>query len=30
LSLGNTSLSIVDMRNGHPRILLVNDLCHLE
>jgi broad specificity phosphatase PhoE len=29
-SLGNTSLSVVEIRNGRPRILLVNDLCHLE
>lgn len=27
--LGNTSLSIVEIQNGRPRILLVNDLCHL-
>jgi broad specificity phosphatase PhoE len=29
-SLGNTSLSVVEIRDGRPRILLVNDLCHLE
>jgi len=29
-SLGNTSLSIVAFQNGRPRILLANDLCHLE
>lgn len=29
-SLGNTSLSIVEFQNGRPRILLANDLCHLE
>ncbi len=28
--LGNTSLSIVEIQDGRPRILLVNDLCHLD
>ncbi len=28
--LGNTSLSVVEFDAGHPRILLVNDMCHLE
>lgn len=28
--LGNTSLSIVELENGRPRISLVNDLCHLD
>lgn len=28
--LGNTSLSMVEMQDGRPRILLVNDLCHLD
>jgi broad specificity phosphatase PhoE len=27
--LGNTSLSMVELLAGRPRILLVNDLCHL-
>jgi probable phosphoglycerate mutase len=27
---GNTSLSIIEFQDGRPRILLVNDLCHLE
>ncbi len=29
-SLGNTSLSIVEMHDSRPRILLVNDMCHLD
>jgi broad specificity phosphatase PhoE len=29
-SFGNTSLSMVEIRDGRPRILLVNDLCHLD
>lgn len=28
--LGNTSLSVVEVQDGRPRILLVNDSCHLE
>ena len=28
--LGNTSLSIVELHNGQPRISLVNDTCHLD
>jgi broad specificity phosphatase PhoE len=28
--LGNTSLSVVELRGGRPRIALVNDLCHLD
>ncbi len=28
--LGNTSFSVVEIDAGRPRILLVNDLCHLE
>jgi probable phosphoglycerate mutase len=29
--LGNTSLSIVELeKSGRPRILLVNDMCHLD
>jgi broad specificity phosphatase PhoE len=27
--LGNTSLSVVEIQDGRPRILLINDLCHL-
>ncbi len=27
--LGNTSLSMVEIQDGRPRILLINDLCHL-
>lgn len=29
-SFGNTSLSTIEIRDGRPRILLVNDLCHLD
>lgn len=29
-SFGNTSLSVVEIRDGRPRIMLVNDLCHLD
>ena len=29
-SFGNTSLSMIELRDGRPRILLVNDLCHLD
>jgi broad specificity phosphatase PhoE len=28
--LGNTSLSMIELHGGRPRILLVNDLCHLD
>jgi len=28
--LGNTSLSMIELLGGRPRILLVNDLCHLD
>jgi broad specificity phosphatase PhoE len=28
--LGNTSLSMIELLDGRPRILLVNDLCHLD
>ena len=28
--LGNTSLSIVELERGRPRISLINDLCHLD
>jgi broad specificity phosphatase PhoE len=28
--LGNTSLSMIELQDGRPRILLVNDLCHLD
>jgi probable phosphoglycerate mutase len=28
--LGNSSLSIVEIRDGRPRISLVNDICHLD
>jgi len=28
--LGNTSLSIVELYDGRPRISLVNDMCHLD
>lgn len=27
---GNTSLSVVEIRDCRPRIVLVNDMCHLE
>jgi probable phosphoglycerate mutase len=29
-SFGNSSLSVIEMQNGRPRISLVNDMCHLE
>jgi probable phosphoglycerate mutase len=29
-SFGNTSLSVVEIQDGRPRILLLNDLCHLD
>lgn len=29
-SFGNTSFSVVQFTNGRPRIVLVNDLCHLD
>jgi broad specificity phosphatase PhoE len=28
--LGNTSLSVVELNDGRPRISLVNDVCHLH
>jgi broad specificity phosphatase PhoE len=28
--LDNTSLSMVEIQGGRPRIVLVNDLCHLD
>ena len=28
--LGNSSLSIVEIQDGRPRILMVNDTCHLD
>jgi len=28
--LGNASLSVVEFHNGRPRVLLVNDRCHLD
>jgi broad specificity phosphatase PhoE len=29
-SFGNSSLSIIEVQGGRPRISLVNDMCHLE